>query len=774
MGSSNSTKKGLAGNGLFQLTVVVITFLLVVTAIGIVSPPKPKPVNAPANEFSAARAFKHTKAICKKPRMIGTEENKRVSEYLAGELKRVGLEVDTQKTTSYNFEDVPIFGTITNVVGRLRGTSSSKAVLVLGHYDSQPYSLGAADDGIALASMLESAEVLKNHYSFKNDIIFLFTDAEEVGLLGAIAFAKEHPWVNDVGLVLNVEARGTRGTALSFEVSPDNGWIMKEFIKNVEYPYAGSMMYEVYKMMPNYTDFTIFKDKGISGFNIAIVEGYENYHSPTDKPENLSLASLQHMGSYIISIANHFGNISLENTKGDDLVYFNALGSKMVYYPLSWNTVIFIAIIILFLFYIYLGFGRRELGLLKILVSFITCLAAMAAAVFTVILLNNLVKELYPHYKVFYMSNFYNVKHYFFAYIGLTVAISSFLFYLLMRRVNIYNIMFSVFLIFIALSVVILIKIPTATYLTYIPLVFGLLAFDIILLFSFSAERKPLVYYALLFVGATPYIFVISLYFYLIFFIFGLSLPLAGVAILMLLLLILLPLLEGALKRFNLLIPTVSLLIALIFLVIAHFKSGYTEEKPLQSNVMYASLIDEEKAFWLSSFTHTDEWNKQFFNNSVEDSIPEIYPARKKIYLKNEAIFRDFAKPEVSVITDSTSNGYRYLELNLKSLIESGSFELLIPNSYRLKCFAVNGNQAYGLERLANRKEGYLFRIFNNNVEGVKIILEYEGEQPLSFSVIEKKIGLPNFDNIKPMPVNIIKGVGYESHITLVKSKLEI
>lgn len=706
--------------------------------------------------------------------MIGTEENKRVANYLASEMLRIGLDVDTQQTSVLSSSTIPLLGQVTNVMGKIRGTDNTKAILVLGHYDSQPYTTGAADDGIALASMLESAEILKNHFSLKNDIIFLFTDAEEVGLLGAIAFANQHPWIDEVGLVLNIEARGNRGTALSFEVSPNNGWIMKEFIRNAEYPYAGSMMYEVYKMMPNYTDFTIFKDKDLPGFNIAIVEGYENYHSPTDKPENLSLASLQHMGSYIMSITSHFGNISLHNTKANDLVYFNLLGSKMVFYPLNWNVAILFFILILFVLFIYLGFARRELSFLKILYSFLVCLAAFALALVAVLLINNLIKSLYPYYSVFYMSNSYNASYYFFAYKAITVAVSTLILYFMLRRFNVFNVMAAVFFLFIILTVAILLLIPTASYLTFVVLVPGLIIFNFILLFNLKPENRGLLYYTILFIGVTPFIFVLTPYIYLIFNIFGLNLPIAGAAMLMLLMLMLIPILEVSLAKFKLYIPIMAFAVSLLFLFTAHLHSDFTKDKPLQSNVMYASLNDEGKAFWISSFTRTDEWNKQFFSDAVVDSIPEFYPGRTKLYLKNDADFMAFAKPEINIISDSLSDDVRYLEFTIKTMIEAGGQEILIPKTYNIKDIWLQGHQVKDLSRYKAAKGDYVFRSFNQGFSGINIRISYQGNETLSFSVIEKRLGLPPFSYITPLPPNIVEGVGYESHITLIKNKLSI
>jgi hypothetical protein len=48
-----------------------------------------------------------------------------------------------------------------------------------------PTGPGASDDGSGVAALLETARALAIGTPLRNDVIFLFTDAEEVGLLGA-------------------------------------------------------------------------------------------------------------------------------------------------------------------------------------------------------------------------------------------------------------------------------------------------------------------------------------------------------------------------------------------------------------------------------------------------------------------------------------------------------------------------------------------------------------------------------------------------------------
>ena len=147
-----------------------------------------------------------------------------------------------------------------------------------------------------------------------NDVIILLSDGEEIGLFGAKAFVGDHPWVKDVGLVLNFEARGNEGPAFMFETSDHNGWLVKEFVQTASLPVAHSFIYNLYKLMPNDTDLTIFKDAGLNGLNFAFAEGLGHYHTTSDNLQELSKESLQHHGEYMLNLVRHFGELDLTQT----------------------------------------------------------------------------------------------------------------------------------------------------------------------------------------------------------------------------------------------------------------------------------------------------------------------------------------------------------------------------------------------------------------------------------------------------------------------------
>ena len=250
------------------------------------NPPNVVPASAPPIEFSAERALKHLEIIARKPHPIGSLAHAEVRDYLLRELSAAGLKPEVQQTIGVNRDWGRMIqaGTVENIIGRLPGTAhTGKTLLLNAHYDSRSHSFGANDNGAAVAGLLETVRALRSGEPLKNDLIFLFTDGEEDALLGARAFASESAWVQDVGLVLNFEARGNSGPSIMFETSDENGWLIKEFAQAAPAPVvSNSLAYEIYKLLPNDTDLTVFKEAGWPGLNFAYINGQPHYHTQLD------------------------------------------------------------------------------------------------------------------------------------------------------------------------------------------------------------------------------------------------------------------------------------------------------------------------------------------------------------------------------------------------------------------------------------------------------------------------------------------------------------
>src|SRR2546423_7577229 len=310
--------------------------LLFIAALAVyqVKAPDAVSASAPATEFSSARAMNHLQVIAQKPHATGTAEIAEVRTYILQELKAMGLTADVQKATVIRGDPRSSLsgGAVNNIVAQLPGSDDGKAVMLVAHYDTVPMAKGASDDGAGVAALLETARALRAGPTPKSRILFLFTDGEEAGLLGAKAFMEAHPWAKEVKLLFNFEARGSRGPSIMFETSDDNGWLIEEFAKVAPHPIANSASYDIYKRLPNDTDFTVFKRAGLTGYNFAYMDGSPDYHSPQDSLASIDERSLQHHGSYALALARHFANLDFSEGKRGNAVYFNFIGQTLIHY----------------------------------------------------------------------------------------------------------------------------------------------------------------------------------------------------------------------------------------------------------------------------------------------------------------------------------------------------------------------------------------------------------------------------------------------------------
>lgn len=299
--------------------------------------PAPVPATAPPQDFSAERAMAHVAAIARMPHPVGSTEHDRVRDYIRGELEKLGLESQLETGTGeYSRRGHHASGEVENIVAHWPGTANTRPVMLVGHYDSVRTGPGAGDDAHAVGVLLETLRALGSGPPLRNDVIFLITDSEEKGLLGASLFMREHPWRHDPGVVLNFEARGTGGPAMMFETSPGNAWMIRGLQAAVPQAQATSVAYEIYRRMPNDTDLTVFKGGGLAGMNFAFIGHPEFYHRPQDDVAHLDRRSVQEQGRYALSLTRLFGNRDLAAPNSGNAVYFPTRLTSLIVYPAWW------------------------------------------------------------------------------------------------------------------------------------------------------------------------------------------------------------------------------------------------------------------------------------------------------------------------------------------------------------------------------------------------------------------------------------------------------
>ena len=369
---------------------IILAFAVVAAgllAYGLFTQPTPK--SADAEDFSAARVVEDIAVISKDHHSVAhPQERAQVREYLIDRLE--GLGADTVMTfrydslvgpenrhVEYTFDAHDILAEF----APLEGTGNSPYLMMVAHYDSrysQPmpkdtvWSYGAADDGYGLGVTLEVvSQLLKDRKEWKQGVKILFTDAEEVGMMGMKAILQNDKHVFDnVGLMINLEARGTYGPVLLFETCPGNEKVMDLYADAAKYPYTYSLTTTVYKFMPMYTDFTAVKDE-IPGLNFSNIADVNHYHTDLDNFSNISEKTIQHYGAQVLPVAKAYVTGDFQDKDAfkaeKDTVNFTVPGLGL--FNFSKTSYLIINIVLALVFFLLCGFEvmRGRLSVAKAL-----------------------------------------------------------------------------------------------------------------------------------------------------------------------------------------------------------------------------------------------------------------------------------------------------------------------------------------------------------------------------------------------------------------------
>lgn len=385
------------------MVLVVVAAVVGMVAFGLWS--RPSVEGKEHGGFSAERVVEDIEVISREHHSVAHPvERAEVREYLVERLGELGADTvklyeyrglvgPEDKHVVYNFDATNILAEFTPC-----GAEEDYASLMLvAHYDSrysQPmprrdtvWSYGAADDGYGVGVILETvAQALKYRDEWQQGVKVLFTDAEEVGMMGMKAQWQDDREVFDnVGLMINLEARGPYGPALLFETSPGNERLMELYASAAEYPCTYSLTTVVYSFMPNFTDFTIVKDE-IPGFNFSTIADINHYHTDKDNFANVNPQSIQHYGSQIVPIVHKYltdgayaDRDSLKAERSTVNFTLPLLGLFNFSTTSYWivNIVVFVAFVLLFVFDLLRGRAQLHKALRAALRALLAAVVAL-------------------------------------------------------------------------------------------------------------------------------------------------------------------------------------------------------------------------------------------------------------------------------------------------------------------------------------------------------------------------------------------------------------
>ena len=648
--------------------------------------------NIPETAFSTHRAFQHVEAMAKQPHYIGTAEHSRVRNYIVNELQKMDLLVQTQEGYSLNKNGSLVRPQ--NILSRIKGDGDGPALVLMSHYDSNPHSsLGASDAASGVATILEGIRAfLAQNKSHQNDIILLFTDAEEVGLNGAELFVKDHHWAKTAGLVLNFESRGSGGDSFMFlETNSGNAKLVKAFQEaNPEYPATNSLVYSIYKMLPNDTDLTVLREQAnIPGFNFAFIDDHFDYHTATDTPKNLDRESLAHQGSYLMPLLETFKDANLSNFKTEEeLIFFSLPGGEIISYPYSWIIPMLLIAVLIFILLLVYGFSQKRLEGKAIFTGFLAFLLSFTFAGLLAYLLWKFNLYIYPEYSEMEQGFTYNGYYYISAFLFLSLTVAFFTYHRY-RKTNSKASLFVFPLFFwLLLSTLLAFYLKGAAYFI-IPVYFGLLQFFVML----KQQRPNNLLMAFL---SLPAIFIFLPLLVQFPVALGLKILFASALLCVLLFTLMLPVFAYFKRKKAL--AVLSFLIFNILFFSAHFKSKFDEERPKPNSLVYLFDADENTAHWRSYDKMPDKWTKNFFGKD-----PVIIPPSEKTFSSKygsnftwraEAPSINLQAPTILFDSLGTTDEITHYSLKIAPNRKIHRLELFADRSVDFEEFKLNGLQA--------------------------------------------------------------------------------
>lgn len=719
------------------ITFCVLTAVLIISAIQ-VTPINPQ--NTDVN-FSADRAFTYVQKIAKTPHPMGSVAHDSVRNYIVSQARTMGYQTEVQSTSFVDDGRLPRIAFVENILVRVKGKNSieqiensvlsdsilldstradstinlvdvatpKNTILIACHYDSRSNTGGAADDGAAVGTILEIMDMLKtqvNNSPFENDIIFLFSDGEEIGLLGAKAFMQQHPWAKEIGVAFNFEARGAGGMSILFETSDKNQNLLhhtqtafKKAKKTGKLRAFGTSFANiVYQNMPNGTDASVFGENNVPFLNFAFIGKHTHYHTPLDKPENLDKRSLQQHGDYMLALVRHFGDLknlkteisSEENVTFLGIPFGDILVLDINQEHLEWTIygmLIFFGL--LFLSGLRYWSWKLVFGSLFGYLIIVLAIGGLATLLWEGILMTHSAYSWIP-YGTTYFAFWYQI-----AFALIFVGVSLLAYSAFFRSTKPASVLLGVLPFWIGLSALTVfgqnwigMDLRPTAYLFIIPTLSMLVAWLYLLLRNNAKYLNPF---------DTLFLLALSIPTIYIFFPVLAIVPEALEAVSIgnfvlygfALMALIIALLSG------LLVPVMQLLtqswrwsLSLFFMMVGigilfwgALEAGFTAEKPKPNSIFYIYNTDETKQTWISYDEESDEFTKQFLGDSaVIDSIPKgIYPMRTKNLSGNwnflqeskivelDSSFR-FDVPLLSIVSDSMINDstYRY-KISIKS-----------------------------------------------------------------------------------------------------------
>ncbi|PIE48959.1 MAG: peptidase M28 [Flavobacteriales bacterium] len=584
--------------------------------------------------------------------------------------------------------------------------------------------IGASDAASGVAVILETLRIyLKSGQKPKNDIIILFTDAEEIGLLGASTFVNEHPWAKNIGLVLNFEARGSGGPSyMLLETNGGNKNLIEHFrAAKTPYPVANSLVYSIYKMLPNDTDLTIFRENAdIDGFNFAFIDDHYDYHTAQDKPSRLDTNTLAHQATYLWPLLTYFSNADLGTLKADsELAYVTLPYFGLISYPFSWVSPMTFGLTIIFFAIVFIGIIRGKLQLKPILTGFLPMCLFLALSGLMAYFGWQFITYIHPQYHDILHGFTYNGHWYIAAFISLTIALGMLIYNLYFKKYSVRNLFVAPLFLWLVINCILAIYLPGAGFFS-ITVIIGLFYLSVYI-FKEKLRYRPL-WFSLL---SVPVLFIFVPLIVMFPVALGLKMLFISTIFTSLIFVIMSPVFSSFIPQKT---GKLFLFLSILLFITASFKSGYTVDRKKPNSLIYILDTDKNKAYWVS-YDHTlDDYTKQALGNKPlngsYDSLTITSKYRTQIKWHIETKPKRIIEPSIKILSDTIIGNNRRINITIAPQRSVNRIELFTVQPLTFSEFTVNG-KPYP----ENKKENYVLKTTKTHNQLINYYFTESNEQ---------------------------------------------
>ncbi|WP_448641421.1 M20/M25/M40 family metallo-hydrolase [Geodermatophilus sp. URMC 63] len=772
-----STSRADAAHTVRAGRVLGVAALLLLTALAALSvlvlqPPAPAPADAPADAFSADRAFAEVQQIAATTHVTGSAADDRVRAHLVDVLTGMGLQTRVQEAVGAH-ADGPgsvAVAPVRNVVAVLPGSDPTGRLFLLAHHDSVATGPGGSDDAAGVSTVLETVRALAAGPRLRNDVVVVFTDAEEAGLLGAQAFVDSDPLGAEGGVVLNLEARGTGGPPLMFETASGNADLVGVYAGAAPHPAATSFAVEVYRALTNDTDFSVLLARGFTGLNTAFIDGNAAYHTPQDTPDRMDRGSLQAMGDNTLALARALGADDLHDLaepSSSDAVYFPVLGGLVRYpgwlvWPVAGLAVVAVGALA--------AVARRRTG-----TSLRRSLAGFGLAVVPVVLAPlaaqaawALLLAVRPGYGE--MIDPWRPGWYRLGVVLLTLAVLLVWYALLRRRVGPRALAIGGLAWLAVIGVVLAALVPGGSYLTALPASVGALTG------LAGLAGGPVVRLVAAVVGGAVAVVVLAPTIALLFPLLGLAVGAFPALLTVLLGLALLPVLEflfptGERPRRlgSALVPATAVVGAVALFATGLHVDTFDAAHPVPTELMYWMEADRGQAWWVSLEDDPVDWTAQYLAgaDAPPGELADAVPVLGGDVATGEAEPADLPAPALTTSVRELAGGRREVTVAVQS--RRPARQVMFDVAGATVTDATVADRAVPAQALQQDRLTVTFSA--PPAEGVRATFVVDGDGPLTVRALDVSDGLADVPGFTPRPAGIGVAGGTTSDLLVVATR---